>query len=127
MAKYDSLTEGRVASVLIRFSIPFLLSGLIQMAYSVVDVYFIGKFASAASLSGVSQGAVIMMTITSTFMGVTSGGMILLGQYIGAKLDREAAAATGNVIVVFLAAVVIILTGLFIFGNDSITLLKVPE
>ena len=127
MAKYDSLTEGRVASVLIRFSIPFLLSGLIQMAYSVVDVYFIGKFASAASLSGVSQGAGIMMTITSTFMGVTSGGMILLGQYIGAKLDREAAAATGNVIVVFLAAVVIILTGLFIFGNDSITLLKVPE
>ena len=127
MAKYDSLTEGRVASVLIRFSIPFLLSGLIQMAYSVVDVYFIGKFASAASLSGVSQGAVIMMTITSTFMGVTSGGMILLGQYIGAKLDREAAAATGNVIVVFLAAVVIILTGLFIFGKDCITLLKVPE
>ena len=81
---------------LVTFALPFLLSGLMQMAYSAVDVYFIGKYASAASVSGVSQGVMINAVLTGLFLGITSGGTILLGQCVGAKNHREAAQATGE-------------------------------
>ena len=57
-----------------------------RMAYSAVDVYFIGKYASAASVSGVYQGVMINAVLTGLFLGITSGGTILLGQCVGCLL-----------------------------------------
>ena len=50
-SNYMSLTDGKLLPVLIRFSIPFILSSLLQMLYSSVDVSFMGHVASTASVS----------------------------------------------------------------------------
>lgn len=111
---------------LVRFALPFLLSGLLQMAYSAVDVYFIGKYASAASVSGVYQGVMINAVVTGLFLGISSGGTILLGQCVGAKNDREAALATGNIITISLIAAVITAAVLLLGGRGIISLMRVP-
>lgn len=124
---YNSLSEGNVMKVLIRFAIPFLLSGVMQMAYSSVDVYFIGKYASAASVSGVYQGVMINAVITSLFLGITSGGTILLGQFVGAKNEKGAALATGNIIVISIATAMIAAVVLFSCGKEIIHIMRVPR
>ncbi|MBQ8831099.1 MAG: MATE family efflux transporter [Oscillospiraceae bacterium] len=128
MAKnnYRSLSDGSVLGVLIRFSIPFLLSGFLQMAYSSVDVFFLGKFASAAAVSGVYQGLMINAVITGVAIGLASGGTILLGQYVGAKEDKNAAKALGNLIVIAVVAAAITMGVLFAFGKGIINLMQVP-
>lgn len=125
--KYTSLSEGSVIAVLIKFAIPFLLSGLMQMAYSSVDVYFIGKYASAASVSGVYQGVMINAVITGMFLGITSGGTILLGQCVGAKDEKGAALAAGNIIIISAAAAIITAGILLSGGREIIRVMKVPQ
>ena len=45
-----SLTEGNIAKVLIRFSVPFLLANLLQALYGAVDLFVIGRFCDGCSI-----------------------------------------------------------------------------
>jgi putative MATE family efflux protein len=101
-----SLTEGKISRLLVRFSLPFLLSSIIQTAYSSVDLIFLGHLASPAAQAGAGNGASLLFTVTGFFLGLTNGGMILLGQYFGAKQHEIAAKATGNIIVVLVGSAI---------------------
>ena len=121
-----SLTEGKISRLLVRFSLPFLLSSLIQMAYGAVDVIILGWFASPASLAGAGNGANLIGSVMGFFFGLSTGGMILLGQYYGAKLYENAAKAIGNIILLKSAAAVIAVILVLSFGRTFIGLINVP-
>lgn len=123
---YKSLSDGNVLKVLIQFALPFLLSGFMQMAYSSVDVFFIGRFASAGAVSGVSQGLMINAVVTYIFLGIAMGGTIILGQSVGAKNDKRSATVTGNIISLSVIAVIITTLILSFFGSWIIKVMQVP-
>ena len=126
-SNYMSLTDGNLLPVLIRFSIPFILSSLLQMLYSSVDVYFMGHFASTASVSGSYAGVGLIGTITFIFFGVASGGTILLGQHIGADNREGAARALGNLITLSFISVILSMLIVTFLGQSIISLMRVPE
>ncbi|MDR0839616.1 MAG: MATE family efflux transporter [Oscillospiraceae bacterium] len=121
-----SLTEGKVSRLLIRFSLPFLLSSLIQTAYSSVDIFFLGRFAAPESLAGAANGAPLIATVASLFMGLASGGMILLGQFYGGKREEESARTTGNTILLQFVIAILSMTLIFLLGKTFIRLMDVP-
>ena len=125
-SNYMSLTDGKLLPVLIRFSIPFILSSLLQMLYSSVDVYFMGHFASTASVSGAYSGVGLIGTITYIFFGIATGGTILLGQHIGAENRRGAAKALGNLIFLSFLSVVLSMLIVFFLGRWIIAVMRVP-
>ena len=127
MKKTLSLTEGRIQEVLVRFSIPFLLASLLQVAYGAADVFFIGQFDVREAISGVAAGNQCMNLINSLFMGLTMGGTVLVGQYVGAKLEKAAAATNSNVILDFGAIAEFATFAMLVFGRMLISLLQVPE
>ena len=121
-----SLTEGKISNLLVRFSLPLLLSSIIQMAYSMVDVIILGWFASPASLAGAGNGANLAMSIMSLFFGFSTGGMILLGQYYGAKQDDSSAKTVGNIIILQAATSIIGMLLILAVGRLFITITNVP-
>ncbi|MDR0818956.1 MAG: MATE family efflux transporter [Oscillospiraceae bacterium] len=126
-SKSNNLTEGPVWSVLIRFTIPFLLSGLFQVLYGTVDVYFVGHYASGASIAGTATASQAMGMITNVFMGLTLGGTVLIGQYIGAKREESASAVTGNMVIIF-AVIAVLCTLILTVGSPFINrAMQVPE
>lgn len=126
-SNYKSLSEGNELKTLITFALPFLLSGFLQTAYSSVDVYFIGRFANAAAVSGASQGLIINSIIIFVFLGIATGGTIILGQAVGAKNNERSALATGNIISLSVMAV-IVTTLVLAFGSPWIVkIMRVPE
>ncbi|MDR3148601.1 MAG: MATE family efflux transporter [Oscillospiraceae bacterium] len=123
----NNLTEGSVWKVLLRFTIPFLLSGLFQVAYGTVDVYFLGHYGQGASLAGVSSASQAMSMLTFGFMGLATGGTVLIGQSVGAKDDKTAGKATGNIITIF-ACVAVFCTAILLLLHSNINnLMNVPE
>ena len=121
-----SLTEGKISSLLIRFSLPFLFASLIQMAYSAVDIVILGWFASPASLAGAGNGANLTMSMMSVFFGFATGGMILLGQHYGAKQYDTAAKTIGNTILLKIAFSILGMILVLLFGKLFIRLINVP-
>ena len=58
-------TTGPIVGPLLRFSLPILLALFLQALYGAVDLLVVGKYATAADVSGVAVGSQIMMTITN--------------------------------------------------------------
>lgn len=121
-----SLTEGSVAKSLIRFALPFFVSSIFQVLYGAADVTFMGLYATAGAISGVSTGGSIMNLITNLFMGITSGGTVLIGQYFGAKRNRDTTAAITSTAFMCLSISVVVMLLQLIFGKTLIKLLSVP-
>ena len=122
-----SLTEGSVPKMLIRFALPFFISSIFQVLYGAADVAFMGRFSTAGAIAGVSSGGSIMNLITNLFMGVTSGGTVLIGQYFGAKRDRDTTAAITSTAFMCLMISVAVMILQLSFGRLLIRLLSVPE
>ena len=86
----DTILEGRILPPLIKFSLPLMLSLILQALYGGVDLAVVGKFSETASVSAVSTGSQVMQTATVIVTGLTMGVTVLLGQSIGAG-DKERA------------------------------------
>ncbi len=123
----NDLTSGNVLKVLITFAVPFILSSLLQMAYTSVDVYFMGRFASASALAGTFQGMGIIGALTYFFYGIANGGTVLLGQQVGAGRRESASRTLGNLVVISLASVIAAMVVIRFLGKHFIVWMNVPE
>lgn len=124
--KKNDLTEGPVLSGLLTFTLPFLLSNLLQTLYGTVDTLVIGNYGATSGVSAVACGAQLLSLFTFLAIGLSAGGTVLVSQCIGAKNDRQAAKLVGNLIIDF-AAVSVLLTVLsMIFSPVFLGWLNVP-
>ena len=121
-----SLTEGSVGRVLIRFSLPVLLANLIQSVYNSINILFLGRFASPAALAGAGNGMSLIYTATGFSIGLMNGGAILLGQYFGARKDRDAARAVGSIAGLLVISAIIVTGLILLFGPMFLRIIAIP-
>ena len=121
------LTEGNVFRVLLNFSVPFLIANIIQALYGAVDLMVVGWYCSPESVAAVSTGTQVTQIITSMVSGLTLGGTIMVGKYVGMQDKKRVKETIGTTLTVF-AAVAVLLTGVMLAFRDTIlTALQTPQ
>lgn len=107
-----NMTEGNIFKNIVRFSIPLMATGILQLLYSAADMIVVGKFAGAAALSAVGSNTALVNMIINIFMGMSVGVGVCISRYYGAKnqdgIDKTvhtaiAIAIIGGVFLAFLA------------------------
>ncbi|MBR6411603.1 MAG: MATE family efflux transporter [Alphaproteobacteria bacterium] len=83
------LTEGNIFKGLLRFTIPALLGNFLTSLYGAADVFIISYFADSSALSATATGAQAVFTLMAFAIGLAIGGSILIGQYFGAKNNKD--------------------------------------
>ncbi len=58
------LTTGSIGKNILVFSIPYLISYFLQTLYGMADLFIIGQFQGAASITAVSIGSQVMHMVT---------------------------------------------------------------
>ena len=122
----NNLTEGPLFSSVLRFTLPFLLSNLLQTLYGTVDTLVIGNCGSASGVSAVACGSQLLNLFTFLAIGLSAGGTVLVSQCIGARDDRQAARIVGNLIIDFAAISVVLTILASAFSPVFLTWLNVP-
>lgn len=120
------LTQGSVVTQLLRFSMPFLFSMLIQQSYSMADLLIVSFFAGEASVAGVNNGGQLTFFITAIAIGLSVGGTILIGQYFGAKKEEDVKKTAATMLTVMLIVSVIFAAVFLLAGDFFLRLLRVP-
>ena len=69
-------TEGSVVRVIVRFSLPYLLSYLLQTLYGMADLFIIGQFDPVAATTAVSIGSQVMHMLTVILVGLAMGATV---------------------------------------------------
>lgn len=120
MAKFEkNLSEGNVVKQLILFSLPVLISNIIQSLYSTVDMLIVGNFATEAAMSGVNIGGQVSFIITNMVFGLSVGATVLIGQYKGAE-NRQGIQEVIATLLVSLAVASVVLTTVMIALADPV-------
>ncbi len=123
----NRLTEGSVIKQLIKFSLPLLLSNIVQALYSVADMLIVGWFSGTYTMSAVNIGGQITMVVTNFVIGLAIGGTVLIAQYIGAKKNEEVDKTIGTLFT--LMGILAIFFSIFMtfFSDVMLKLLNTPE
>ena len=127
MSKFEvNLSEGSVLKKLIGFSLPFLLSSIIQSLYNVADMLIVGNFSGTAGLSGVNIGGQVTFILTNITIGFCIGGSVLIAQYIGAKKEEAMAKAVSTLITMLLIIAVCITVLMVALRVPVLKLIQTP-
>lgn len=96
-----NLTEGNELKVLIRYAVPYLLASFLQTFYGMADLYIVGQYNGAASISAVSIGSQFMHMVTVIIIGLAMGTTVRIGLAVGGKEIQKVAGIIGNTCVIF--------------------------
>ena len=87
--KNIDLTQGPIAKNLIRFSIPILLSSLLQQLYSTVDLLIVGRYAGQSDMAAIGATSSLSYLILAFFFGLSLGTSILTSQFYSSKREEK--------------------------------------
>lgn len=76
-------TRGPVLGPLAWFSVPFMLSNALQVFYSAVDMYVVGRYAGAVALASVVNASRVFVFLTMLSVGLSMSGQIYIAQLVG--------------------------------------------
>ena len=133
MSKNRDFTRGPIGKSLIAFSMPFLLSNILQALYGAVDMLVVGNFSHAdaamrtAILSGVNIGSQITHLVAMMISGLTVAGTVLVGQYVGARKNEDATKTVGTMFSMLAIAGAALTVIMIALSGPLLRLLNCPE
>lgn len=128
MSKFENnLSEGNVVKQLILFSLPVLISNIIQSLYSTVDMLIVGQFANEAAMSGVNIGGQVSFIITNMVFGLSVGATVLIGQYKGAENRKGIHEVIATLLTSLMILAVVITAVMIFFAEPILRIIQTPK
>lgn len=98
------MCNGPLLGKVLIFSLPLMLSGILQLLYNAADVAVVGRFAGSASLAAVGSTSSLIHLIINLFIGLSVGASVVVARNIGAHNFRKAHDAVHTAIAMSLVA-----------------------
>ena len=83
------MINGNLFKKIFLFSLPIILSGLLQLLYNAADLIVCGKFGSGHSVGAISATNSLINLIIQLFMGLSVGANVLMARCYGANLQEK--------------------------------------
>lgn len=84
-----NMCEGPILGKVLIFSIPLMLSGILQLLFNAADVIVVGRFAGSQSLAAVGSTSALINLLINVFMGFSVGVNVLVARYYGGRKERD--------------------------------------
>lgn len=85
----QDMTEGRLGKQIFVFSLPLMLSNVLQVLFNMTDIAVVGRFAGSAALGSVGSTAILITLFTGFLIGVGGGINVLVARSAGARAARD--------------------------------------
>ncbi len=97
------ITQGSLWKNMFFFSIPLMLSQLLQVLFNMADVAVVGKFSSAEALGAVGSTTILVSLFTGFLIGMGSAVNVRVAQHLGARDKVRTSASIRTSFVICLA------------------------
>lgn len=127
-ARYEmNMTEGALLPKIIRFSIPLILTSLLQLLYNAADIVVVGRFSGSTALAAVSSTGSLINLIINVFMGLSLGASVVVAQEYGAGRAKDVSETVHTTIALaVVCGVAVSIVGL-LFAKPMLRLMDSPE
>ena len=126
-AKRD-FTSGPIFSRLFLFSLPLMLSGLLQVCYDMADKIVVGRYASDPNaLAAVGCTSIISTCLINFALGFSAGAGVIVAQHFGAKDEKRLTKSIHTSILLAVIAGVFLATVGLVFSNPILKMMDTKE
>lgn len=120
------MTTGAVLPKILRFSIPLMLSSVLQLLFNAADIIVVGNFASENSLAAVGSTTALVNLMTNLFLGLSTGANVLASHYMGAEdNDRVSKTVHTSLLLSIVSGLIMTVVGV-VFADKLLMLMDTP-
>lgn len=126
--KYEiDMCNGSLMDKLISFSLPLMLSGILQLLFNAVDIIVVGRFTGRHALAAVGSTTALINMFVNLFIGISLGVNVLAARFFAAKKDQEMSETVHTAIAFALVSgIVMVFVGVF-FAKIALELMGTPD
>ena len=84
-----NMTTGPFFKKILIFSVPLMLTGVLQLIYNAADIMVVGRFAGSTSLAAVGSTSSLVNLIINLFIGLSTGAGVITARHIGAAESKK--------------------------------------
>ena len=89
MRSYEmNMTEGSIGKKLLIYSVPLMLTGILQLLYNAFDIIVLGQFSSTKAMAAVTSTSALVSLFVNFFLGFSAGASVIMAKFYGAR-DHE--------------------------------------
>ena len=121
------MTCGPFLKKIMIFSVPLILTGILQLAYNTADIVVVGRFVGKEALAAVGSTGSLVNLFVNVFLGLSMGSGVMVARHIGARDDKRVSDC------VHTAMLLSVFSGIFIgiigyfFSGEMLRLMQVPD
>lgn len=83
------MCEGPLFSKIWIFTVPLILSGLLQLLFNAVDMIVAGRYVGKEALAAVGSTSSLINLLTNVFIGLSTAANVLVARYFGSGQDKD--------------------------------------
>jgi len=126
LSKDIDMTNGPILKKLILFTIPIIVSGVLQLLYNAADLIVVGNFAKDGALAAVGATGSLINLILNIFIGFSVGVSVIIARFVGAADHDGAQRATHTAISLSLVCGFVVGTVGFFISKPLLQLMDTP-
>lgn len=88
--KYEiDMCNGPLLSKILLFSLPLMLSGILQLLFNAADMIVVGRWVGSDALAAVGSTGSLINLMVNVFIGLSVGANVLVARYYGSGQEHE--------------------------------------
>ena len=84
-----NMCEGTILPKMLKFTVPLMLSSILQLLFNAADVVVVGNFAGDDALAAVGCTGSLINLLINLFIGLSVGANVMAARHYGAKQEDE--------------------------------------
>lgn len=121
------LTEGPMLSGIISYTVPIILTGLLQLLFNAADLIVVGRYRGSIAVAAVSATGAITNLIVNLFIGLSVGAGVSVAHGLGGRQHEDVHRTIHTAIpTAFIGGIILTAIGV-IFADDLLLLMQTPK
>ena len=121
------MTSGPLLGKILLFSIPLMLSGILQLLFNAADIIVVGRFAGSGALAAVGSTSSLINLLINVFVGLSVGVNVLVARYYGARKDKDVSETVHTAVATSIVSGLILVVLGILLANPLLRLMGTPE
>lgn len=126
MKRNVNMLKGPLWSSLIAYTVPIMLTGLLQLLFNAADLVIVGRFSGSINVAAVSATGAITNLIVNLFIGLSVGAGVAVAHGLGGNQAQEVHRTVHTALPLALVGGILLTTVGVIFAEDLLILMKTP-
>ena len=126
--KYEiDMCNGSIMDKLISFSLPLMLSGILQLMFNAVDIVVVGRFSGSQALAAVGSTTALINIFTNLFIGISLGANVLAARFYASGKEKEMSETVHTAITLALISGIIMAVVGLVLAKGALRLMGTPS